>query len=314
VTEEEPHTPLGAGAEFDSIRRMVKRWGPDARHIGDDAAVIALSGERSLIVSTDTSVENVHFRSEWLSPEEIGYRAAASAVSDLAAMGAGPLGMLVAMAIPEHWLRHLDSISDGIGEAARAFDAPILGGDMSRGSELALTFTVLGTANSVLFRTGAHAGDHVYVTGRLGGPGAALRALTEGRAPHPDDRDRFARPVPRIREAMWLAGHGATSAIDISDGLSSDLGHLAAASGTGFKIDLSTIPAVAGVTPEDAARSGEEYEIIVTSPVEPDVEEFRRQFDIELTRIGSVRSGSAGVEFFLDGRRIEVPRGYLHFE
>ena len=314
MNEKDRHTPLGPGTEFDSIRRMLKRWGPHARHVGDDAAVITSTGERSLIVSTDTSVENVHFRSEWLSPAEIGYRAAASALSDLAAMGAKPLGMLVAMAIPENWRRHIDSISDGIGDAARAFDAPVLGGDMSRSAELALTFTVLGTARDALFRTAARPGDHVYVTGRLGGPGAALSALTEGRAPQANDRDRFARPVPRIREALWLAEHGAASAIDISDGLSSDLGHLAAASGVALKIDLAAIPVVAGVIPEDAARSGEEYEIVVTSPVEIDVEAFHRQFNVELTRIGSVNSGGADVGFFLDGRRIEVPRGYLHFE
>ena len=307
MNEKDRHTPLGPGTEFDSIRRLLKRWGPHARHVGDDAAVITSTGERSLIVSTDTSVENVHFRSEWLSPAEIGYRAAASALSDLAAMGAKPLGMLVAMAIPENWRRHIDSISDGIGDAARAFDAPVLGGDMSRSAELALTFTVLGTARDALFRTAARPGDHVYVTGRLGGPGAALSALTEG-------RDRFARPVPRIREALWLAEHGAASAIDISDGLSSDLGHLAAASGVALKIDLAAIPVVAGVIPEDAARSGEEYEIVVTSPVEIDVEAFHRQFNVELTRIGSVNSWCSDVGFFLDGRRIEVPRGYLHFE
>lgn len=208
----------------------------------------------------------------------------------------------------------MDSISDGIGDAARAFNVPVLGGDMSRGAELALTFTVLGTARHVLFRTAARPGDHIYVTGRLGGPGAALRALTEGRAPRPNDRDRFARPVPRIREALWLAEHGAASAIDISDGLSSDLCHLAAASRVALEIDLAAIPVVAGVMREDAARSGEEYEIVVTSPAEIDVEAFHRQFNLELTRIGSVNSGGGDVEFFLDGSRIEVPRGYLHFE
>jgi thiamine-monophosphate kinase len=310
----QPHTPLGPGAEFDSIRRMLERWGPHARRIGDDAAVITSVGERSLVVSTDTSIEGVHFRRDWLSPAEIGYRAAASALSDLAAMAARPVGMLVAMAIPENWRRHMDSIADGIGDAARESDVPILGGDTSRSGELALTFTVLGTARDVLFRTGARPGDHVYVTGRLGGPGAALNALTENRQPQPGDRERFARPVPRIREALWLAEHGATAGIDISDGLSSDLCHLAVASRAAFKIDLAAIPVVAGVTSEEAARSGEEYEIVVASPVELDVETFEREFHLELTRIGAVVRGDAGVEFLLDDTRIEVPRGYLHFE
>ncbi|HJP59514.1 MAG TPA: thiamine-phosphate kinase, partial [Gemmatimonadaceae bacterium] len=199
-TRFQPHTALGDGAEFDAIRRMIERWGPAARRIGDDAAVITTPGERSLVASTDTSVENVHFKREWLTPVEIGYRAAASALSDLAAMGAKPLGMLVAMAIPEHWRRFLDPLTDGIGEAALAADAPVLGGDMSKGAELALTVTVLGTARDVLYRTAARPGDHVYLTGTIGSSGAALSAFLNGDAPSSEARARFARPIPRIRE------------------------------------------------------------------------------------------------------------------
>jgi thiamine-monophosphate kinase len=91
------HTPIGKGIEFDAIRRMIERWGLNARSVGDDAAVIPSIGDRSLVVSTDTSVENVHFRREWLSAQEIGYRATAAALSDLAAMAARPLGILVAI-------------------------------------------------------------------------------------------------------------------------------------------------------------------------------------------------------------------------
>jgi thiamine-monophosphate kinase len=310
----EPHTRLASGGEFDVIRRMLERWGRHAQGIGDDAAVISPPAGESLVVSTDASVENVHFTGEWLSPSEIGYRAAAAALSDLAAMGAQPLGMLVAMAIPEHWIRDIDAISDGIGDAARVAGAPILGGDMSRARELSLTFTVLGTARNVLLRRGARSGDHVYVTGRLGGPGAALRALAGHRAPRAIDRARFARPVPRIREALWLAGRGATAAIDISDGLSSDLQHLAAASGVCIKVDLSHVPAIEGISSQDAAVSGEEYEIAVTAPRELDAEEFRRSFDVDLTMIGTVEDGEPGVDFLLGGEPVEVPRGYLHFE
>ena len=309
----QPHTPLGPGAEFDSIRRMLERWGPHARRIGDDAAVITSLGERSLVVSTDTSVENVHFRKEWLSPAEIGYRAAAAALSDLAAMGAKPLGMLVAMAIPGEWRRHMDAISDGIGEAAHVADAPIIGGDMSRSTELVLTISVLGTARDVLFRTAARPGDHVYVTGRLGGAGAALDALISNRDPHALHRERFVRPVPRIREALWLAERGATAAIDISDGLSSDLCHIAVASRVAMTIDLAALPLVEGVTPEAAAASGEEYEVVVTSNREIDSEEFDRHFNLDLTKIGTVDRGDPAVTFILDGNPVDVPRGYLHF-
>ncbi len=313
-TRFQPHTALGDGAEFDAIRRMIERWGPAARRIGDDAAVIAPLGERSLVASTDTSVENVHFKREWLSPAEIGYRAAASALSDLAAMGAKPLGMLVAMAIPEHWRRHLDPLSDGIGEAALASDAPVLGGDMSKGSELALTVTVLGTARDVLYRTTAQPGDQVYITGTIGWSGAALRSLQNGETPSPEARARFARPMPRIKQGVWLAEQGAVSAIDISDGLSSDLGHLACASRVSMNIDVGRIPVPDGVDPIVALQSGEEYELVCTAPSDLDIDAFERRFNIPLTKIGTVARGEPGVVFKLNGDNVEVPSGYLHFE
>jgi thiamine-monophosphate kinase len=307
-----PHTPLGPGGEFDAVRRMLERWGPRARKVGDDAAVINPVGDRSIIASTDTSVEGVHFRREWMTPQEIGYRGAAAALSDLAAMGSRPLGMLVAMGIPEDWRRDMDGLSDGIGEAALVADAPVIGGDMSYSPQLVLTFSVLGTARDPVLRSGAKPGNIVYVTGRFGGPGAALRELLAGREPAPQHRDRFVHPVPRIREGIWLADHGATSAIDISDGLSSDLRHLAAASKVSMRIDLGLIPALQGVPAAYAVASGEEYELAITGG-EIDAMAFEKEFGLELTRIGVVESGDPGVRFFQDGEPVEVPRGYLHF-
>jgi thiamine-monophosphate kinase len=309
-----PHTPLGAGEEFDSIRRMLERWGPLARRIGDDAAVITSLGERALVASTDASVENVHFRSDWLSPSEIGYRAAAAALSDLAAMGAKPLGMLVAMAIPENWKKALDGLTDGIGEAAEACDAPVLGGDMTSAGELSLTFTVLGTARDVLFRTGARPGDSVYMTGNIGGSGAALAAFRQGVTPSEGHRARFARPTPRIREGIWFSEQGASAAIDISDGISADLLHVACASRVAISIEAERIPVASGVSTEDALKSGEEYELVVTSPRLLDEETFRRRFSVGLTRIGTVHRGEPKVNFTLNGEQIEAPSGYLHFE
>ena len=308
-----PHSPLGSGAEFDAIRRMLERWGPRARRIGDDAAVLTTLGDRALVVSTDTSIENVHFRSGWLTPKEIGYRSAAAALSDLAAMGSKPAGILAALVIPESWRADLDAITDGIGDASAAADTPIIGGDMSNGTELTLTFTVLGTTQSALFRTTARPGDKVYVTGRLGGAGLALADFLCGREPAPENRERFARPSPRIREAMWLAEHGATAAIDISDGLSSDLGHLASASRVSIAIDIDAVPRVTGASDIDAASSGEEYEIVVTSPSGIDMSAFNKRFDVELTKIGVVEQGPAGVRMLRGGETIDVPPGYSHF-
>ena len=308
-----PHTPLGSGAEFDVIRRMLERWGPRARRIGDDAGVVTTLGERALVVSTDTSVENVHFRSAWLTPYEIGYRSAASALSDLAAMGAKPLGILSALVIPDGWRAHLDGITDGIGDAAASVEAPIIGGDMSRGEELALTFTVLGTAREVLFRTSARAGDKVYVTGKLGGSLNALRALQSGEVPSPADRERFAKPAPRIREAVWLSERGASSAIDISDGLSADLSHLASASRVGITINLDRLPVTEGISVVDAAGSGEEYELIITAPATLPIDDFVTRFKLDLTEIGKVTHGPAEVRFFVGKEEVAPPPGYSHF-
>ncbi|MEO5589790.1 MAG: thiamine-phosphate kinase [Gemmatimonadaceae bacterium] len=310
----EPHVGLGAGAEFDAIRRMLERWGPHAHRIGDDAAVMRSFGDRALIVSTDTSVENVHFRRDWLTPSEIGYRAAAAALSDLAAMGAKPIGMLVAMVIPDNWRDSLDALSDGIGDAAAGSHAPIVGGDLVTGETMSLTFTVLGTARDALLRSGARQGDGIYVTGTLGGPLAALVAFREGSQPLPDHRQRFARPVPRIAEAAYLASEGATSAIDISDGLAGDLSHIAVASRARLVVNLECLPVEPGMSPLDAVTSGEEYELVITSPVAISAERFKSRFGIPITRIGSVEEGEPGVTLLMNGQQVEAPRGYLHFE
>jgi thiamine-monophosphate kinase len=308
------HTPIGPGVEFDTIRRMLERWGPNARGIGDDAAVIPSIGDRSLVVSTDTSVENVHFRRDWLTPQEIGYRATVAALSDLAAMGSRPLGILVAMTVPDSWRSDIDWITDGIGEAAAKSAAPILGGDTTTGSVLSLTITVLGTVRDALTRSGAKTGDLVYVTGRLGGPLAALRDLEAGRTPSPESRERFARPVPRIQESAWLAAKGASSAIDISDGLAADIGHLASASKVSITVRLEDVPAVEGSTAEDAVRSGEEYELVVTSPSQLDTMQFKARFDLDLTLIGEVADGAIGATFTENGEPVSLPAGYLHFK
>ncbi len=160
-------------------------------------------------------------------------------------------------------------------------------------------------------------GDHVYVTGVVGGPARALRAWLDGADPSPADRARFARPAPRIREALWLAAHGARAAINVSDGLVADVGHIAAASGVRIAIDLGLVPRTSGVTPIDAGRSGEEYELAVIAPEGIDVSDFAAAFGIPLTDIGNVTESAsarvpAGVETYCDGKRVDPPGGYDH--
>jgi thiamine-monophosphate kinase len=293
---------------------MVDLWGVRAQGIGDDAAVIGAMGDTSLVVSTDTSVEGVHFKREWLSPREIGYRATAAALSDLAAMGAKPVGLLSVIALPESWLEHLDEIAEGIGDAASHCEAPIIGGDLSRASELSITVTVLGSARRPLPRSGARPGDLVYVTGSFGGPFAALRDFQAGREPVSEHRARFAKPTPRIREAQWLSASGASAAIDISDGLAADARHIAVASDVCIQIDAGSVPAVEGVSQPESVQSGEEYELLITAPGELDVDDFSRLFNLPLTRVGRVLQGSPIVEMTLGGEPLAAQEGYLHFQ
>jgi thiamine-monophosphate kinase len=307
---------LGPGREFDVIRDLVRRWGSAARGIGDDAAVLDVPAGSRLVASTDATVENVHFRRAWLTPSEVGYRAATAALSDLAAMAASPIAMLVAMCIPVDWRDDVGAIADGIGDAARTFETPITGGNLTSGKELALTVTVLGTTPRPLGRDGARAGDTLYATGSLGGPGCALDAWESGRQPASEHRARFARPSARIREAMWLAERGATAAIDISDGLMADVQHLAAASNVEAIIELDAIPAIHGASSRAAATSGEEYELVVAAPTAIDEHAFARAFGVPLTRIGTMSpAGVDGpvVRLRSHGIFVDLPAGHDHF-
>jgi len=303
---------LGPGKEFDLVRILLAEWGKAAQRIGDDAAVLDVPVGERLVVSTDTSVEGVHFSRDWLNSFEIGYRATAASLSDLAAMAARPLGILIALTLPEGNKQEAREIATGIREGASAVLCPIVGGDLSSGKDLSLTITALGSASRPLARSGASVGQRVYVTGRLGGPAAAVRAWRAGKEPTDSDRARFANPVPRIEPAIGLSDRGATSGIDISDGLIADVGHIAAASGVCIEIDADRIPRVNGVTPLEAASSGEEYEIVVTAP-EIDTSQFSDEFGLDLTEIGRVVAGSTGIVLLQGGERITAPPGFDHF-
>jgi thiamine-monophosphate kinase len=307
------HLALGEGAEFDAIRAMLREWGPRASGIGDDAAVVDVPAGEKLVVSTDASVEGVHFRREWLSAEETGARAATAALSDLAAMAATPLGLLLALTVPEGLEHDLADLARGVGASAADARCPIIGGNVARAMELSLTITVLGSAARPLRRSGARDGDLLYVTGRLGGPGAALLDLRSGRVPGPSHMARFANPRARLAESRWLADSGATAAIDISDGLIADAGHLARASGMFLELDARQLPCVEQVTAAEALVSGEEYELLVTFPSDfpPDSARFEALFGIPLTTVGSVRgAGSEPVRVI--GARVDPARGHDH--
>ena len=307
------HASLGPGREFDAIRALLAQWGNRARGVGDDCALLDTRPGERLVVSVDTSVENVHVRREWLTPEEIGWRATMAALSDPAAMGARPLGLLAALAVPVGWRGDILALGAGIGAAAHAAQCPLVGGDLDAGQALSIAVTVLGSAASPLLRSGARAGDALWVTGTLGGPAAALRAWHAGNEPPPAARTRFARPVARLDLAASLAARGCHAAIDISDGLIADARHLAAASGMALTIALEAIPVFGGSSPVDAAASGEEYELLFAAPPSFDALRIATEFGVPVARIGDVAAGPAGVTVTSGGARVEFDGGHDHF-
>ena len=302
---------LGPGAEFDFIRSMIERWGTRAVGLGDDAAELKVERGDTLVVSVDSAVEGIHFRREWLEPREIAYRAVTAALSDIAAMAARPLGVLTAISLPERWRASLGEIASGIADAADAAKTVIRGGNLSDGAELTIATTVLGSAFRPIRRNAAAPGHAIHVTGRLGGPAKALQLIGERRDPS-RFRERLVHPVARIREAQWLADNGAAALIDISDGLISDLRHLAAASGIGIEIDADRVPRIDGANLSDALTGGEEYELIVATPSDFDAAEFEARFGIPLTRIG-VATAKTKESVVVRGAIVAGLHGYDHF-
>jgi thiamine-monophosphate kinase len=313
---------LGPGAEFDRIRAIAARLGHQASGIGDDCGFVKAGGDY-LALSTDVSVDQVHFRLDWIDPRAIGWRATAAALSDLAAVGAEPLGLVAAVAMPgTAGQNQLVELMAGVGAAAEYAAAPVLGGDLSRSSVWSVAVTVLGRTRRPITRAGAEPGDRLWLTGTVGGARAALESWRRGERPPHQTFWRYAHPEPRLQAGQWLARAGAHAMIDLSDGLAGDAGHLAAASAVRLEIDLATLPVTPEVTAaaarlnrsagEFAAEGGEDYELLVAMPLAFDeANRFMQECGIGLTPIGSVGMGS-GTSFNVNGKIIELT-GYNHF-
>ncbi len=323
------HQAMGPGLEFDTIRLLMERWGDLAADIGDDAAVLSWAGAecragRQLVVSTDACLDGSHFREAWLTPDEVGARAIAAALSDLAAMGARAESVLLAFTVPEAWRERLADVADGIARVLRATGARIVGGNMSHGAAFGITTTVIGSAARPVSRRGAQPGDRLLVTGMLGGPGQAVAGWYAGQEPSAWARGRFAAPVPRLAAGELLAAAGAHAMLDISDGLAADARHLAAASGVRLRIDATQLPLGPGITSAEALRSGEEYELLVAVPAAV-AETLLRGWDPSalpaLTAIGEVLATHNGglvditdaTDVTDDGGRVEFVVGHDHF-
>ena len=313
---------MGPGAEFDRIRSIAQLLGNRAAGLGDDCALIR-QGNTFLALSTDVTVEQVHFRREWIGLREVGWRAAAAALSDLAAEGAGAIGLLTAVTGPAGAPdSDLLDLMTGIGAAAEFADAKLLGGDLSSAAVWSVAVTVLGQVDAPVTRAGAKAGDQLWVTGELGLARAALEAWWRNEEPSALARARFAHPEARIGAGQWLARHGATAMIDLSDGIAGDARHLAAASEVAITIDLEALPIAPGVlqestrreisAPQFAVEAGEDYELLVSLPSSFDAQaSFVRECGIGLSRIGRITAGR-GVRFLLKKTEIQ-PRGFDHF-
>ena len=311
------HLRLGSGGEFDRLRAIFAKLGPTGQALGDDCALLRAE-KATIALSIDISVENVHFRRDWLTRSQIGYRAAVASLSDLAAEGARAAGVLVALAMPlETPAEHAAEIMEGVGKAATFAGAKVLGGDLSQAPLLIVDVCAIGTAPRPVRRRGAEVGDGLWVTGRLGAMELALRELRSGRTPEPSVFARFAAPEPRIQAGQWLASQGARAMIDLSDGLSADARHLAAASGVGIEISLERIPCWPGAAPLIAVSSGEEYELLVAMPPafgETQAQAFSGLVGTHLARIGTCVDGPAGsVRFTERGVEVAAPAGFDHF-
>src|SRR5262245_52092493 len=251
---------IGGLGEFSLIggirRRMEGRYPPEvAVGIGDDCAVLHPQAGIEWVITTDTQVEDVHFRRAWLTPYQIGWRAMAVNLSDIAAMGAQPFGALAALALPATTeAAFLDRLLDGLCDLGLRCQCPLIGGNLARDpAHLSLTLTVLGRVprGYPVLRRGARPGDEIWVSGQLGGSAAGLRTFLRT-MPLAEPictalRQRYAQPQPRVLEAIFLRDSGClTSMIDLSDGLAGGVSHLCEESGVGAQIVEADMPMKAG--------------------------------------------------------------------
>ncbi|OYV78378.1 MAG: thiamine-phosphate kinase [Chromatiales bacterium 21-64-14] len=295
--------------EFELIRRF---FAPAAGHrpdvalgIGDDAAVLRVPAGVELAVTTDTLVAGIHFPPD-TAPDAIGHKSLAVSLSDLAAMGAEPAWATLALTVPGVDATWLAAFARGLSALASAHGVALVGGDTTRGP-LSITMQALGflPAGRALRRSGARPGDDLYVTGTLGDAGLALAGL-QGRRIVPEDalqalRRRLDTPQPRVAEGLALRDL-AVAAIDVSDGLLGDVGHLARASGVGVTIQVDGLPVsdlyrvhMGAECPWDLAlTAGDDYELCFAAPAAQAhaVAERFAALRTSVTRIGSVYSGS----------------------
>ena len=314
-------------AEFaliDLIRKRCHATRADVRlGIGDDAALLVVPAGKLLAVSTDTLVAGVHFP-RVATAHDIGWKALAVNLSDLAAMGAEPAWATLALTLPGADARWVEEFADGFAELARRHRVALVGGDTTQGP-LSITVTIHGLVpdDAALTRSGAHVGDGVYVTGTLGDAAAGLRLLQSGLTQSAYLPGRLNRPTPRVEQGLILRGR-ASACIDVSDGLAADLGHICDASGVAAQIDADALPASSELAAafdaptrrEFQLAGGDDYELCFTAPDAVAFDLLRELADsgCAATCIGHIVAGANVGVHDASGNPVSVPRrGWEHF-
>ena len=346
-----PAAPPPSRGEFEFISHLRRQTTPKARGlvrgIGDDAAVIDSPSGSHLLVTADLLVEDVDFRRAFFGPADIGHKAVAASLSDIAAMGGRPRWALLSIGVPrEIWEqpRFVAVLYKAANQLARRHGATVIGGDISRTPERIVVDSVLigeAARGRAVLRSGARPGDQIFVTGALGGAAAGLRVQEHAGSLGPRAArrllDRFKgltsrqrRPAPRVEWGALLGERGLAAAmIDLSDGLSSDLAHLCRESGVGALVEAASVPVNplvgrAPASPQAFARAlktdalalhgGEDYELLFT--VRPsDLRKLPKTVKgVPATRIGEITERGRGVKLLRDGREEDfTPSGFEHF-
>jgi thiamine-monophosphate kinase len=317
-------------SEFDIIEQVFRARATSGTGvicgIGDDAAVLSVPPGEQLVVSTDTLISGVHFFADG-DPYDTGYRSLAVNLSDMAAMGAVPAWMTLALTLPENDITWLHKFADGLFDLADRFGVSLTGGNMAHGP-LSITITIMGTVPSgkALYRSGAQTGDLIYVTGQPGMAALALAIITgelswQGPAPIACI-ERLRRPLPRVQAGLLIRDL-ASACIDISDGLAADLAHLLRASGKGARIRLASLPldpSFARLTQEQkytyALCRGDDYELCFTLPAQhrPVLQQLEQQAGCQFSCIGEVMADATLHWIDANGSDIYLAEtGYQHF-
>ena len=316
-------------AEFQIIEKYFKQLTQRRQDvhttIGDDCALLMPETDKLLAVSTDTLVAGTHFFAD-TDPYKLGHKSLAVNLSDLAAMGANPCWVSLSLTLPEVNEPWLDAFSKGFASLASRFNVQLIGGDITKGP-LSITITLQGQVepDKALTRSGARAGDLVFVSGQLGSAALALKKHSAEEPQHDEALEKsLLMPEPRINLGLALSGL-ASACIDISDGLIADLGHICTASECGAQIHLEKIPCHNLVADENqrsgnfdlALSGGDDYELCFTIPPSSisKLDQVLGNFSIEITEIGEI-TASPGVEVLdMAGELIEVQTfGFTHFQ